>query len=167
MRCTIADTGAFLRRVRHLASDDNPTSGDSVRACPRSRTGSAAAGQRCAGEHHELGRKALLVAGIALSLAIFGGAATLARHSTGHGQPHPNTSPVAAATTSGPPPPRQPMPTPQPAAALPRPSRRSTARSPTASCASRPPRATAAASAAGSSWPRTWWPPSLTLSREP
>jgi hypothetical protein len=35
------------------------------------------------------GAKALLVAGIALSLAVFGGDAALVRHSTGHGQPHP------------------------------------------------------------------------------
>jgi hypothetical protein len=111
--------------------------------------------------------KALLVAGIALSPAIFGGGATLV-----------STAPDMANRTRTPrrlppqprldhPPPRQPMPTPQRAAALPRSSRRSTARPLAGSCASRPPRETAAASAADSSWPRTWWPPSLTLSREP
>ena len=136
----------------HFRRPPNPR--DSVRACPRSgpdqRQPAAVARAHTMGS----GAKALLVAGIAPSLAVFGGAATLVRHRTGHGQPHPKHLAGRRCNHERTnPPPRQPMPAPQPAAALPRPSRRSTARSPAGSRASRPPHETAAASATGSSCP--------------
>jgi non-specific serine/threonine protein kinase len=136
----------------HFRRPPNPR--DSVRACPRSRTGSAAAGSRCAGAHHGLGRQGTP-----------GGRYRSepgrlrrrrhpreAQHRTWPTAPEtPRRSPLQPRADH--PPSRQPMPAPQPAAALPRPSRRSTARSPAGSRASRPPHEPAAASATGSSCP--------------
>src|SRR5450631_152648 len=66
-----------LPRVRHLTSGDHPTPGTvfaPVRAHgPDQRQPAAVARAHTMGS----GAKALLVAGIALSLAVFGGAATL------------------------------------------------------------------------------------------
>ena len=112
------------------------------------------------------GIKVLLATVVALVLAILGGTvAIIASHNNTQRQLV--TSPTTAETTR---PPARPTSAAAQTTAGPGPTQTFPAlyrQALAGSCASRPPRETAAASTAGSFWPRTWWPPSLTLSREP